>query len=276
MQLAASRSASPDHIAVQANRAGRITGGQRDHLWSHLFTELAVAIAAVVVATACLGSQHRWLAALPLLFLIANIPRLWALAADVFFGRCDAVAISGKAAVVRTRRPLWPRQRHQLTWPNTFAFGDSVLSTDDDTMQSALQAMPSGLCYVARHTRLLISVAPKVSRNDDAESFAAAARVNDMAIGSIMHRLSIENDRATNASWMRMPVLVNTVRGDFLATAALVMRGIDLGRGLLVQRQHPQRRTADPVIGALELRGRPVRQSRPARTSNVGEATFRV
>jgi len=271
MQLAAKSYASPDHVAVEMNRARRMTGEQVHHLRSYLVAELIVLASLGEIAILGLKAHNTLVALLALIPLVANLPRLRDLFLDVFAKECDAVNTAGTSVTNQREGLLWPQGRHQLTWPNAFASGDRELYADDGALSNALQTMPTGTYFVAHRTRLLVSVAPAVKNVDENGVRLSRVHVSDLAFGSVMHRLFRNSHRAAPNPGYGMALVMNTIRGDALATLAMVSRGVNFVRSRLQTVTAKQSRTSkhiredDPPLYVPEG---PVDRATPPRQNN--------
>jgi hypothetical protein len=271
MQLAAKSYASPDHIAVQMNRARRMTGEQVHHLRSYLVAELIVLASLGEIAILGLKAHNTLVALLALIPLVANLPRLRDLFLDVFTKECDAVNTAGSPVPNPREALLWPQGRHQLTWPNAFASGDRELYADDGALSNALQTMPTGTYFVAHRTHLLVSVAPALKNVDENGVRLSRVRVSDLAFGSIMHRMFRGNDRSAITSEYGVSLMMNTIRGDALATLAMVGRGVNFVRSVLQTVTAKQSRPSSHVRvndPPLYVPGEPVDQTTAPRQNN--------
>jgi hypothetical protein len=274
MQLAAKSYASPDHVAVQLNRARRMTTGQTHHLRSYLLAELIVMALLGELAVIGLKTHNPLLTLLALIPMVANLPRVKDLFLDVFTKECDGVNTAGIPEANSSTDQVWPQGRHQLTWQSAFAYGGRDLYADDRPLRSALQTTSGGTCFVAHRTRLLVSVAPAAGNVSENGATLSRIQVSDLAIGSIMHRLFRSNDHSNASSAFGVSLLVNTIRGDALATVAMGARAAHFLRTLIhkaaANHERP-RRIAAPNQTA-QLRGKPVRRSSDYDENAVSEA----
>jgi hypothetical protein len=274
MPIAAKRYVSPDHVAVQLNRARRMTTEQTHHLRSYLLAELIVMALLGELAVVGLKTHNTLLTLIALIPLVANLPRVKDLFLDVFTKECDGVNTAGTPEQNSSGDEVWPQGRHQLTWQSTFAYGGRELYADDRPLRSALQTTSGGTCFVAHRTRLLVSVAPAGGNVSENGATLSRVQVSDLAIGSIMHRLFRSNDRSTPSSTFGVSLLVNTIRGDALATLAMGERGAHFLKTLInkvtANRERPRRIAA--ANQPLTLHAKPVRRAPDYDENAVSEA----